>query len=116
MVCISNWLSGFPLYLSSIPAIATLVVSAPSLKCLILHVHFDFCNKNFLSEVDWSPLMPLVHSSLERIELYVGTVAYSQTTVSPDELHTLLERNTDLKKLIKQGFLIIKLSNLQISL
>jgi len=94
-------------YDTSLPMIASLATSAPSLKRLTLNIIFWIRGIFSLREFDWSPLNLLCSSSLECIELQV-TRAIVVENVPPEELLPCLEGNADLMRMVKQGLLKIK--------
>jgi len=94
-------------YDTSLPMIASLATSAPSLKRLTLNILFWIRGIFSLREFDWSPLNLLCSSSLECIELHV-TRAIVVGNVPPEELLPCLEGNADLMRMVKQGLLTIK--------
>ena len=93
-------------YGTSLPMIASLVTSAPSVKRLTLDICFWFHRAFSLREFDWSPLNFLCSSSLESIKLHVTESIVAN--VFSEELPPCLEANTDLMRMVKQGLLTIK--------
>ena len=90
-------------YNTSLPMIANLVMSAPSLKRLTLDIRFRMSS---LREFDWSPLNLVCSSSLESIKLHVTKTVVGN--VFSEELLPCLEDNTDLMRMVKEGLLTIK--------
>jgi hypothetical protein len=94
-------------YDTSLPMIASLVMSAPSLKHLTLVVRFWSCGIFSLRDFDWSPLNLFCSSSLECIKLHV-TEEVGFNNVPFEELLPSLEGNADLMRMVNQGLLTIK--------
>ena len=92
---------------TSLPMIASLATSAPSLKRLTLNILFWIRGMFSMREFDWSPLNLVCSPSLECIKLHV-TKATVVGYVLSEELLPCLEGNADLMRMVKQGLLTIK--------